>query len=202
MRAQGNTLLLVTVVAALIAASTGSAGAQKRISREGVQNFHVSKPQRFTQPGRDGGRRHWHHDGWHGPGIVVAIPPSPEIIDDRPDEYAVHGPRRPRQRTTTAPRGPSGAPPTNERRFLPDEVVIEVANSVSAAQIDALQRHFRLTRIESRTFQLTGRRLFRWRIPDGRPVTSVVRALAGNALVAAAQPNYLFAPQAHTIAKK
>lgn len=92
--------------------------------------------------------------------------------------------------------------PTNEHRYVPDEVVIELANSVRAAQIDALRRRFRLTSIESHTFQLTGRRLFRWRIPDGRSVNSVVRALNQVALVAIAQPNYLFAPQAHAIAKK
>jgi hypothetical protein len=195
MRVQRQALLLVAVAAALTAVSTGGAGAQKFYGRDGAQNFHVSRPSMPTRPGRDGGHHHWHHGGWHGPGIVVAIPPGSEIINDGPDQYVAHRPRQPRQRTTTTPRGPSGAPPANERRYLPDEVVIEVANSVSAAQIDALQRRFRLTRIESHTFQLSGTTLLRWRIPDRRSVASVVRALEGNALVAAAQPNYLFALQ-------
>jgi len=237
MRAQRNTLLLVAAVAALIAASTGGAGAQKLhggdgaqklYDRDGAQNFHVSKPSMPTRPGRDGGRHGgWHRGGgWGGPGIVVTIPPAPEIIDDGPDQYVAHRPRRPRPRTATTPRGPSGAPPANERRYLPNEVLIEIANSVSAAQIDALQRRFRLTRIESHTFQLSGTTLFRWRIADRRSVASVVRALEGNALVAAAQPNYRFTlqqnnaklahegdpaqyalakphlPQAHAVAKK
>jgi hypothetical protein len=97
---------------------------------------------------------------------------------------------------------PIPALPASGHGYLPDEVVIEVANSVSAAQIDALQRRYRLTRVESHKFQLSGTTLFRWRIPGGRSVTSVARALEQDALVAAAQPNYLFAPQAHAIAKK
>jgi hypothetical protein len=96
---------------------------------------------------------------------------------------------------------PIPALPAGEHRYVPDEVVIEVANSVSAAEIAALQRRFRLIPIESHLFQLTGRRLFRWRIPDGRSVTSVVHALEQDAFVAVAQPNYLFTPQAHAIAK-
>ncbi len=105
---------------------------------------------------------------------------------------------------------------------MPDEVVIEIANSVSSQQVDALQRRHRLTRIESQTFQLLGSTLFRWRIPDRRSVAAVVRALEADRVVATAQPNYLFAlqqdeakeaaaaqyelaklhlPQAHTLAK-
>ena len=79
--------------------------------------------------------------------------------------------------------------------MVPDEVVIELANTVSAQQIDALQRRHRLTRIESQTFQLSGTTLYRWRIPDRRSVAAVVRALEADRLVASAQPNYLFALQ-------
>ena len=119
----------------------------------------------------------------------------------------------------------SGAPSANERRLVPDEVVIEIANSARPQQIDALQRRHRLTRLESLTFQLSGTTLFRWRIPDRRSVASVVRALESDRLVASAQPNYsvhaaasqpkaapegdaaqyelakLHLPQAHTLAK-
>ena len=128
------------------------------------------------------------------------------------------GPRR-------TQRGTSGVPSANERRLVPDEVVVEIANSVSPQQIDALQRRHRLTRIESQTFQLSGTTLLRWRIPDRRSVATVVRALEADRTVAPAQPNYLFTlqqdetraapegdaaqyelaklhlPQAHTLAK-
>ena len=98
----------------------------------------------------------------------------------------------PPQRTR---RGSNVGSSTNERRLVPDEVVISVANSVSARQIDALQRRYHLARIESQTFQLTGTTLFRWRIPDRRSVAEVVRALEADRVVAFAQPNYLFAVQ-------
>ena len=75
---------------------------------------------------------------------------------------------------------------------MPDEVVIELPNSVSAQQIEALQRRHRLTRLESQAFQLSGTTLYRWRIPDRRSVATVVRELETDRLVAWAQPNYLF----------
>ena len=85
------------------------------------------------------------------PGIIVGLPQGyptgPYIVDDGPS-----GPRR----TQANRRGASGAPPANERRLLPDEVVIELPNSVSAQQIEALQRRHRLTRLESQAFQLSG----------------------------------------------
>ena len=92
--------------------------------------------------------------GWRVPGLILTVPgmlpPGGPFIDDD-DVISNNGPPR-RQRS--ARRGPSGAPPAGERRLVPDEVVIEVRNSVSATQIDALQRRHRLTRLELQTFQL------------------------------------------------
>src|SRR4249919_376626 len=79
--------------------------------------------------------------------------------------------------------------------LMPDEVVIELSNSVGTQQIDALQRRFRLTRIESQALQLSNTTLYRWRIPDRRSVATVIRALEGDRLVASAQPNYVFTLQ-------
>ena len=145
--------------------------------------------------------------------VPQGYPPSGPFIDDDPSN----------SRRQTNRRGASGAPPADERRLVPDEVVIELSNSVSTQQVDALQRRFRLTRIESQTFQLSNSTLYRWRISDRRSVATVVRALEGDRLVASAQPNYLFRlqqaearsegdpaqyelaklhlPQAHTLAK-
>ena len=76
--------------------------------------------------------------GWRVPGVIMTVPgmlpPGGPFIDDD-DVISNNGPPR-RQRS--ARRGPSGAPPAGERRLVPDEVVIEVRNSVSATQIDAL----------------------------------------------------------------
>ena len=79
--------------------------------------------------------------------------------------------------------------------MVPDEVVIEIANSVSPQTIDALQRRFNLQRLEQQSFQLSGTTLMRWRIPDRRSVAAVVRALETDRAVASAQPNYLFTLQ-------
>ena len=75
----------------------------------------------------------------------------------------------------------------------PNEVVIELANSVSEEQ--ALQRRLRLTRIESQMVRLSNSTFYRWRVPDNRSVAGIVRALQGNRFVASAQPNYRFALQ-------
>lgn len=79
--------------------------------------------------------------------------------------------------------------------LMPNEIVIELSNTVSEQQVNALQRRLRLTRIESQTFQLSNSTFYRWRIPDSRSAASIVRALEGNRLVASAQPNYRFALQ-------
>lgn len=97
----------------------------------------------------------------------------------------------------TARRSGSGAPPAGERRLIPDQVVVEVANTISPQNIAALERRHRLTRLEQQSFQLTGTTLIRWRIADRRSVAVVVRALEadGSGTIASAQPNYLFALQ-------
>ena len=126
------------------------------------------------------------------PGVLLAIPQfippqGPQTIDDTPS-----GPNRPQRATR---RGPSGAPPANERRMVPNEVVIELPNTMTPQAIDALQRRSRLVRIESQVFQLTGTTLHRWRIADGRSVATMIRQLEADQVVSSAQPNYLFTLQ-------
>jgi subtilisin family serine protease len=178
-------LLLIAALAALTMA--GSAFAQNRYySRAPI----VRAPPPRGEGGYHGGYRGgFRRPGWGGPVIIMTAPPDGYVVDDDTPRHARHIRRSARRR------GPSGAPPAGEHRFVPDEVVIEVANSASARQIDALQRRFRLTRLERRVFLLTGTTLYRWRIPDRRSVASVVRALERDALVVSAQPNYLFAVQ-------
>jgi subtilisin family serine protease len=98
-------------------------------------------------------------------------------------------PSGPRQ---TTPRAVAGLPPAGERRFVPNEVVIEVAGILSPQAVDALARRHRLTRLESQSFDLTGTTMFRWSIPDGRPVREVIRQLAGDRSVRTVQPNYQY----------
>jgi subtilisin family serine protease len=199
MRAHRNALLLLAALAALSLAPVGSASAQKLYSR-GAPQMNASRPTMPNGPrggGEHGGGGGFDNGGWAAavPGIIMAIPqmmpPSGgRFIDDGTVDDGPRNRRRPPRRATR--RGPTGAPPPGEHRLVPDEVVIEVSNSVSAQQIDALQRRHRLTRIESQRSQLSGTTLFRWHIPDRRSVRAVIRALEADRIVASAQPNYLF----------
>ena len=170
MRAYRNAIICAAAAATLVMAAGHAAVAQKAFSRGGSPNAGVGRGGDGNGGYRGGGYR---GGGWGVaiPGVLMAIPqygPRGAYIED---DAAPQGPRRSTRRST------SGAPSANERRLVPDEVVIEVANSVSRQQIDALQRRHRLTRIESLTLQLSGTTLFRWRIPDRRSVASVVRGL-------------------------
>ncbi len=181
---------LLCLIAAVFMASAEGALAQKMMSCGPSSNVGVGRPTGPSGGGdfRGGGYR---GPGWGVPGAIVAAPqgypPNGPYFDD-----GGHGPSRSQQANR---RGSSGTPPANERRLVPDEVVIELSNSVTAQQVDALQRRYRLTRIESQAFALTGTTLYRWHIPDRRSVATVVRALESDRAVASAQPNYLFALQ-------
>jgi subtilisin family serine protease len=82
-------------------------------------------------------------------------------------------------------------PPLGERRFT-DEVVLDIGSDVSIPTLDALARRHAMTRIESYTFALTGRTMHLWRLNPGGSVASMIRGLAGERLVARAQPNFTY----------
>jgi hypothetical protein len=86
-----------------------------------------------------------------------------------------------------------GAVPTGEH--LPDEVLIQLASTMTPDAIDAFARRMRLTRVES--YSANGVTTFRWKIPDPgrRPVPTVLRALEAQSIVIAAQPNYVYRVQ-------
>ncbi len=133
-------------------------------------------------------------------GVLLAIPgmippAGGQVVDDPVIDMPRQGRQAPRQQQPqqrTTRNRPSGVPPAGEQRMVPDEVVLEIPTSVSPAQISALQTRFRLTRLESQPFQLTGTTLYRWRVPNDITVPRAIRAIEGDARVASAQPNYLF----------
>ncbi len=84
-------------------------------------------------------------------------------------------------------------PSAGERRYVPNEVLLDIAAGVSPSQLDAIARRFRLTRVDIHHLRLLGRTIHRWRINDGTSVSAVIRELAGEARIVRAQPNYLFA---------
>ncbi|ARQ00878.1 S8 family serine peptidase [Pseudorhodoplanes sinuspersici] len=94
-----------------------------------------------------------------------------------------------------AARRESGEAPAGERRFTDNEVVIEVAGTPTPQQVDALARRHGLNREESQSFDLSGTTMFRWTIPDGRNVNTVIRRLETDSSILSVQPNYRYTLQ-------
>jgi subtilisin family serine protease len=135
----------------------------------------------------------------HGPIWTHPIlPVNPVIVTTQPTSTGIGSQPPSGLGPQAIRRSGSGVPPANERRYVPDEVVVELATSTTNQQTDALARRQRLTRLQSVTFQLGGTTLVRWRIADRRSVPAVVRALETDATVLSAQPNYLFGLQDET----
>lgn len=91
--------------------------------------------------------------------------------------------------------GRNGLPPVGERRFVPDEVIVQFSTNTSPQAIARLTRRYDLSEREAQSFSLIGATLVRWHIGGGRSVPSVVAALQNQRIVAFAQPNYLFTVQ-------
>jgi subtilisin family serine protease len=90
--------------------------------------------------------------------------------------------------------GFTGVPPRGETRFVPNELVLQVAPSVSPQALDAAMRRHGLTTVESQRLDVTGGTLVRLRYSDGREVADVVRALE-NENIGVAQPDYVYTVQ-------
>jgi hypothetical protein len=84
----------------------------------------------------------------------------------------------------------NGLPPVDERRYVPDEVLIQMASTVRDDTIDALARRVRLNRVES--FTTGGVTMFLWKILDQRSVPTVIRQLQAERIVLAVQPNFFY----------
>jgi hypothetical protein len=123
-----------------------------------------------------------------GPNVIAALPSmTPRSID-----YAIPDGIDGVRRRLRPVRYVSGVPRAKETRYVADEVLVEFAKSLSAQAIEKLQRRHRLTSLQSQKLQLTSTTIFRWRIADKRKVAVVVRELEDDAIVASAQPNYIF----------
>jgi hypothetical protein len=134
--------------------------------------------------------------------------PGNTIGDTRPPKGDHRPPRRPRfpippfyppgDTVVGIPGGPSGPPaninrcgggggggggqppqtPSTSGRYVPNEVLVEVAGNVSPQTMAALMRRHRLTQLESINLQFSNTSIRRLRINDRRPAPAVVRALA------------------------
>ncbi|MEI7806436.1 MAG: S8 family serine peptidase [Hyphomicrobiales bacterium] len=197
--------LLIAAVAAFSLAALADAGAQKMNTRGGGPNI-GSVPSSAPRgpgpmgPGGDFGPRGPYYSGAVIPGVLMGFPnrapPPGRFIDDGSVNDNYPG-QRPQQQGPSARRGGSGVPPANERRMLPDEVVVQVPNTLTPQRLTALEQRYNLTRLEQQSIQLSNSTMIRWRIPDRRSVSAVIRALEADTsgAIAFAQPNYLFALQ-------
>src|SRR5581483_10766760 len=164
--------------------------------------------------GGDGGKVAVSHDpgrwrypryprpGWRYPIVTPIIPltPGPTTITTTGVPPTINqAATPPGGQGPNQPGGPNGQragfnpPPPGETRFVPNEVLLNVAADVTTPTLDAIARRNRLTRLELREFSMTGRRIARLRINDRRPVATVIRSLQAEGSIAGAQPNYLFA---------
>lgn len=140
-------------------------------------------------------------------------PRRPVVYDYEDEVPAARPPRRqpvreaaPPRRTPPAPgRNQAGAPgprvivpPVAERRLVNEEILFELA---TGAELDAVLRRHRATLIESRRVELAGITIVRARLNGGRSARAVLAEMAGDARVASAQPNYLYALQQESAPK-
>jgi subtilisin family serine protease len=212
----------LTGVVALVAAGAlslslvGESAAQRGFGGGGFGGRTMGAPGNMgggRMPGGDGSR----YPGGGGmgpirPGGVIMLPPGgygpwpggpgPAVVADDDDDDAP--PRRKTRQTKKqdqkkqkpqkqiAQRGGFNPPPPGEQRFVPNEVLLNIAAGTSVPALNALARRHRLTQLESRDFTLPPRRLARLRINDGRPVAAVIRSLQQEASILAAQPNYYY----------
>ena len=86
----------------------------------------------------------------------------------------------------------SGVPPRDEVRFVTNEVVVQVANTVPRAQVETVARQLGIAMVATHGFDAAGRTLYQFRSSNGRDVRDVIRQLEQNNIVAAAQPNYVY----------
>ena len=90
--------------------------------------------------------------------------------------------------------GFTGVPPRGERRFISNEMVFHSGANVSPQAVEAAARRLGLTPLGAQSLTLTGGRLFRFRLGEGRQVADAVRALEAEKL-GTAQPNYVYSLQ-------
>jgi hypothetical protein len=140
------------------------------------------------------------------PQLPPDVPPVQQISLP-PGGQAQVNPPTPRQQpqsksgpTTQALRNGFNLPPIGETRFVPNEVMLDIPSSVSTQTLDTIAARHNMTRLETRTFRLTGRTLHRWRLDGGGTVPDMIRGMAGERQIAGAQPVYLFSLAQDTLA--
>jgi hypothetical protein len=123
-------------------------------------------------------------------------PARPRARPRRNPEARSAPPRQPprqQQARPAAPRlPPVSIPQPSERRYVADEVLIEVR---AGADSTAVMRRHRLTPLATTRLVLANATITRARVEGGRSARQALQQMAGDARIASAQPNYLYALQ-------
>jgi hypothetical protein len=163
----------------------------------------VRKPPSDGETGPRRPPRHRH------PPIVVRYPPDPisppvGVVPSGPvgptgaPPFVGPGRRGPQQGPGGA-RGPAVViPADDERRYVPDEVLVSFAANVPPRAIVTLAQEHRLALLGVHRLPLISTSLYRFRITDRRAVPAVLGRLQRDGRVGSAQPNYLYTLQADT----
>ena len=87
--------------------------------------------------------------------------------------------------------GIGGLPSANDRDYLPDEVVIQLAANGADQAARSLAQRFRLTQVDSFDIPGAGTRLYRWRFSGRRTAPQVVRAIEADRSTVSVSLNYI-----------
>jgi hypothetical protein len=122
------------------------------------------------------------------PIMTQAGPPPPQAPKPPTDTHAAPPPPTPPQRIAQVP-------PKDEHRYVPDEILFELAPGVSPRTAAAIAGRERLQLLASQSLELIGTALYRYKIKDRRSVPTVVAVLERDARIGTVQPNYLYTLQ-------
>jgi hypothetical protein len=133
------------------------------------------------------------------PPIIVKRHPWPPVIVTQPVPVIVGsgtsgGPPSSGPGAATTPLrrpGIGGLPSANDRDYLPDEVVIQLAANGADRAARSLAQRFRLTQVDSFDIPGAGTRLYRWRFSGRRTAPQVVRAIEADRSTVSVSLNYI-----------
>jgi len=195
----GSALLTVDAFAAQVSPfSISSKGRTFHATRPILKRYPSSSSAAGSRvippPKGDGGRSR----GPRKPHIIVKRHPVPPVIVTPSVPVAVGGgaggPPSSGPGATPSPLrrpGIGALPSANDRGYLPDEVVIQLAANGADQAARSLVQRFQLAQIESFDVPGAGTRLYRWRILGRRPAPAVVRAIEADGRTVSVSLNYI-----------
>ena len=224
MRSWSHALVLSCAVAALVASGGLEAQSQRlgggNFARAPVDNGFRGDGFRG---GGFGGGGFWGGRAALGLGLGGAIldgvarrPPQPVYEGDEDPTPARPRPRKrkpaPVARVIAAPQRPAPPPPvrvapgpvrpgfivpaSDERRYVPDELLVTIKARVSSEQLRRLEVDYGLTPLATTRIALLDASVRRYRLRERTSVPQAIRALRGSPpFVASVQPNFVFALQ-------